>query len=168
MKLVFTLFLLFPLFVSSQIEVGEIDPKFQKMLERKYNDFELISPIIAEGKLSQSTIFLDTRTKEEYERSHIPGAVFVDYNNFKVAQIDSISKDSEIIVYCSIGVRSQDIGKQLKEMGYSDVKNLYGGIFLWANQSRKMVDNNNISTDKVHGYNKYWGRWVDDEVVVFE
>lgn len=158
----------FPILSFSQLEVGEIDSKFQKMLERKYDNFELISPIKAEEKLNKQTIFLDTRTLEEFERSHIPGAIFVDYENFEVCSVDSISKDTEIIVYCSIGLRSQEIGEKLQNLGYSDVKNLYGGIFLWANQSRKMLDNKNSDTDKVHGFNKYWGRWVDEAIVVYE
>ena len=39
-----------------------------------------------------------------------------------------------IIVYCSIGVRSEDIGEKLKELGYTKILNLYGGIFDWKNK----------------------------------
>jgi len=32
-------------------------------------------------------------------------------------------------VYCSLGIRSEVIAKKLKKAGYTNVFNLYGGIF---------------------------------------
>ena len=52
------------------------------------------------------------------------------------------------------------MGKKLKKMGFTKVKNVYGSIFEWANQGYPLVDINNASTNVVHGYSKRWSRWV--------
>ncbi len=86
--------------------------------------------------------------------------------NFEVITDADTSKT--IIVYCSIGVRSENIGKTLNEKGYSNVFNLYGGIFLWADQFRPLQNVEKEKTKKVHGYNRFWGRWIKKAPVVYE
>jgi len=39
--------------------------------------------------------------------------------------------------------------------GYTNVSNLYGGIFEWVNQGNNVVDDNNRITPKVHAYGKF-------------
>lgn len=168
-KYIYKLLIVFTIIISSPlIYAQEIDEDFKKMIERKYDEFPTIDPSAAENKVNKKTYFLDTRELNEYKVSHLPNAIHVGYDELDWSAINTIDKDAEIIVYCSIGVRSQDIGKRLNEVGYSNVKNLYGGIFLWADQSRVMEDTKGNSTNKVHGYNKYWGRWIKKAEAVYE
>ena len=81
----------------------------------------------------EDVVLLDTRAKEEFEVSHIKGARFVDYDDFEVEKVKDIPIDQEIIVYCSVGYRSERVGEKLQKAGYSNVKNLYGGIF-WVEE----------------------------------
>ena len=146
----------------------EIDADYQKMIERKYN-FPTISPDSLEIALERSNfVVLDTREEEEYSVSHIPGALYFGYQDPNYELLNNIDTTQTLIVYCSIGVRSENIGKALKKRGFNNVYNLYGGIFLWADQFRMMEKENGIKTEKVHGYNKYWGRWIKKATVVYE
>ncbi|MEX2485927.1 MAG: rhodanese-like domain-containing protein [Brumimicrobium sp.] len=146
----------------------EIDPDYKIMVERKY-EFPTISPDSASNILNQSNVvFFDTREPEEYNVSHLPRAILFGYDDPNWEAVDSIAKDKLVVVYCSIGVRSQNIAEELTEKGFKDVRNLYGGIFLWADQSREMVDGENNKTSKVHGYNRFWGRWVKNAETVYE
>jgi rhodanese-related sulfurtransferase len=146
----------------------EIDPDYKIMIEKKY-EFPTISPDSASSILYNSNVvFLDTREPEEYNVSHLPNAILFGYDAPNWKAVDTLSKDKTVIVYCSIGVRSQNIAEDLEEKGFSNIKNLYGGIFLWADQSREMVDLQNNETAKVHGYNKFWGRWVKKAETVYE
>ncbi|MDX1652563.1 MAG: rhodanese-like domain-containing protein [Brumimicrobium sp.] len=163
-NLLLPLFAVFTLFSCAQ----EIDPDYKSMIERKY-DFPTLSQDSAQMLLNKdSVVFLDTREKEEYNASHLPGALLFGFDDPNWEILDTIPKDSQIIVYCSIGDRSQRIGKKLRERGYKNVKNLYGGIFLWADQSRPMEDSKGEPTSKVHGYNRFWGRWVKKAETVYE
>ena len=113
-------------------------------------------------KRQSDILILDARERSEYDVSHLPNAVFVGYSNFEKKTLDSISKDRPIVVYCSIGYRSEKIGERLQKLGYTKVFNLYGSIFEWVNQGNSVVDKNNQPTKKVHTYNKNWSRWVEE------
>jgi rhodanese-related sulfurtransferase len=46
-------------------------------------------------------------------------------------------------VYCSIGKRSDEITKMLGEAGFTNARNLYGGIFEWVNQGHPVFNSQN-------------------------
>ena len=50
----------------------------------------------------------------------------------------------------------------MKKAGFSNVYNLYGSIFEWANQGHRLVDKGGQPTFKLHTYNKKWSKWVDN------
>ena len=120
---------LFLLVSCSQAQVSEAD--FHEMLEGMYKQ---TVPLIKANELAGDEVknyfILDTREAEEYEVSHLPGAQLVGFEEFDAKSVADIPKDKPIIVYCSVGYRSERIGEQLQEMGYTNVKNLYGGIFV--------------------------------------
>ena len=106
-------------------------------------------------------LFLDAREVEEYTVSHIRNAVFAGYKNFNLSKLPKIDKEQPIVVYCSIGKRSENITQKLLKAGITDVYNLYGGIFEWVNQGHAVVDNQNRPTNQVHAYSRFWGQWLD-------
>jgi len=116
---------------------------------------------------SENIYLLDTRTKEEFEVSHIEGAQFVDYDGFKKADVKDIPKNAKVVVYCSIGYRSERIGEKMKKMGFEDVSNLYGGIFDWKNTDHEVVNDLDQPTDSVHTYNFIWSMWLKNGIKVY-
>ena len=113
-------------------------------------------------------IFLGAREIEEYNVSHLRNAFFVGAKDFKLDEVRTIDKTKPVIVYCSIGKRSEDITLQLKRAGFTHVMNLYGGIFEWVNQGHPVYNNSNQLTDSVHAYNHFWGRWLDKGIKVYD
>lgn len=111
-------------------------------------------------------VLLDTRSPEEYAVSHIPGARFVNYKGFKSTDVVHIDKNAEVIVYCTVGYRSERIGEKLLEMGFTNVKNLYGGIFQWANEERLLLNSQSQPTDTVHTYSRSWSSWLQHGIKV--
>ena len=116
----------------------------------------------------QNIQLLDTRKKEEFKVSHLENAIHVGYKKFDVEQFeDQLNKYQPIIVYCSIGVRSEEIGEKLKSAGFENVKNLRGGLFKWFNENRQIVDKSAKPTHHIHGYNKKWSRFLKRGEVVY-
>jgi rhodanese-related sulfurtransferase len=109
----------------------------------------------------ENVILLDARERSEFEVSHLKNARHVGYNDFSLESLKNISKNAPIVVYCSIGVRSEKIGEKLLAAGYTNVKNCYGSIFEWVNQGNEVVDMQEKPTQKIHAYNKKWGVWVN-------
>ncbi|NAS12796.1 rhodanese-like domain-containing protein [Flavobacteriaceae bacterium R33] len=105
-------------------------------------------------------VLLDTRSKEEFRVSRLKNAIWVGYEDFKAGRVSRKIKDKkkELIVYCSVGVRSEVIGDTLKVLGYENVRNLYGGIFEWKNKELPVYDRKGMQTEKVHAFDEYWGK----------
>ncbi|WP_115461151.1 rhodanese-like domain-containing protein [Winogradskyella aurantiaca] len=120
--------------------------------------------------LKTHTIFLDAREPVEYEVSHIDGAIHVGFNSFNLNIVSSRipNKKQTIIVYCSIGVRSEIIGERLKSAGYTNVFNLYGGIFEWVNQGFPIYKSQEQLTDSVHAYSPRWEKWLTRGIKVYD
>lgn len=145
----------------------------QKKLKRTLRQLNAESvPYVYVNELKSIDNFkiLDTRKKEEYDVSHLKNAIWVGYKSFEQNLVTKKipNKNTAIIVYCSIGVRSEDIGEKLQKAGYTNVKNLYGGIFEWKNQGNTVYNNNTTETDSVHTFNKHWGKLLKHGIKVYE
>jgi rhodanese-related sulfurtransferase len=106
-----------------------------------------------------SIFFLDAREPREFEVSHINGALSVGYDHFEVQKLPFLDKNQRIVVYCSVGYRSEKVAEKLRAAGFQNVANLYGGIFEWVNQGFKIV-NEQGNTDEVHAFSRSWGVWL--------
>lgn len=73
------------------------------------------------------SVLLDVRTKEEYEAGHIPFSINIPVDD--IVSVAEVIKDhkTSVRVYCLRGTRSLRAVKQMKAMGYTDVKSI-GGI----------------------------------------
>lgn len=120
---------------------------------------------ISTNKLAEildSVKLVDARSTIEYSTSKIKGAQFIDYDNPNFKSLD-LDKTDTIVVYCTIGYRSEKIAEKLKKKGYKNVYNLYGGIIQWANDSNQVCSPNGMTTDFVHTYDESWGKWLTNK-----
>lgn len=69
---------------------------------------------------------IDTRRKVDYDASHIPGAVHIEWRKL-VSQREDIPTDKTVIVYCNTGSLSAQGAFALKVLGHDNVKVLTGG-----------------------------------------
>ncbi|HKL02953.1 MAG TPA: rhodanese-like domain-containing protein [Cryomorphaceae bacterium] len=110
----------------------------------------------------EDVVLLDAREKQEFEVSHIPNSRFVGHESFEIESLSGISKSDTIVVYCSVGKRSEDVARKIAEAGYTNVYNYFGGIFDWTNRGFPVVNIHNEKTSCVHPYSKVWGIWVNN------
>ena len=76
-------------------------------------------------------LLLDVRTKSEYQRVSLNKAYHIPLSN-KKKRASELDPDQEIILYCHHGGRSQHAVEYLLTQGFKNVKNMSGGIDLWA------------------------------------
>lgn len=116
-------------------------------------------------------ILLDAREEKEFNVSHLKDAVYVGYDHFKlketVAKLPK-DKDVKIVVYCSLGIRSETVAHKLIQEGYTNVYNLYGGIFEWKNNNFQVLDTLGNETEKVHTFSKNWSKWLKKGTKIYE
>jgi len=141
------------------------DPAFDQTIYSML-DFGVKPISVSDAQRMKDALFLDARENEEYKISHIPGAIHIGYNHWTKDSIKRIGKERNLVVYCSVGYRSEKIGKKLNDLGYTNVLNLYGSILEWANQGLPLVTNDGAKTNKIHTYNKSWSKWVSNKEMV--
>ncbi len=153
------LFLFFILLFTSCSYAQKSQTEFDAMLHRLLShSVKEVKP--ADVSVKSHVVYLDAREKEEYETSHIKNAIWIGFNDFDERSLAKISKSKPIVVYCSVGYRSEKITEKMEKLGFEDVSNLYGGIFSWKDAGFKVVDSEGKYTEKVHTYNKKWSQWL--------
>ena len=77
-------------------------------------------------------VFVDVRTDEEWNGGHLPGAQHLDRGKLEFSVETAIpDKATPIVVYCKSGDRGALSAHTLKNMGYTNVKNMAGGFVAW-------------------------------------
>ena len=91
-----------------------------------------LSPEEAKARMEANPdlILLDVRTQEEYDDSHIPGAVCLPSDMIEEGMPFSFDKDAEILLYCHSDKRSAEAAPRLRAMGYTNVSDI-GCILDW-------------------------------------
>ena len=154
MKKLLLTFLLMPLASIAQSDFS-LTEKVKSVL-----GFTMPTVHVDEVITMESVTLLDAREFNEYQISHLPNAIYVGDKDFKLSSVAEISKTDTIVVYCTVGYRSEKIAEKLKKAGFENVYNLFGGIFSWKNNGQPVVDNENHQTEKVHCYNKSWSLFL--------
>lgn len=74
---------------------------------------------------------LDVREPHEYSMAKIEGSVLIPLGTLPTA-LDQLNTDDEIVALCHRGMRSADAVGFLLQQGFSNIKNLVGGIDAWS------------------------------------
>ena len=105
----------------------------------------------------ENLLLFDAREPEEYVVSHLQGAQPVPAKDEALKALQGVPADQRIVLYCSVGYRSSELAQFLMKKGYTEVYNLEGSIFAWANEGRP-VYRGKERVQVVHPYDKIWGR----------
>ena len=97
---------------------------------------------------------LDVREPAEYQVSHLANAQQVEPGSDPATL--ALPRDQPIVTYCSVGYRSAAYAQKLRQAGFTNVRNLEGSIFEWANEDRPLVADGHPA-EQVHPFNKTWG-----------
>ncbi len=119
-------------------------------------------PLISVDSLTRlpEPLLLDVREHTEYQVSHLPGAIRVQPGQNPPTWLDTVARNQPIVVYCSVGYRSENFARELRDDGFTEVSNLYGSLFEWVDRGHLVVDSTAAPTRQVHTYNQRWGQWL--------
>lgn len=124
---------------------------------------------IASETIRDRLVMFDVRKAEEFEVSHLEGAVHVDPEISADAFLElhrDLLKDRTAVFYCSVGYRSSILVERIAKANSDSMRlvNLRGGLFQWYNDGLAVYDSAGV-TDKVHPFSAYWGRLLVDPSV---
>ena len=78
----------------------------------------------------QAPLLIDVRERNEFEASRVAGAVLVPISEFTAREAE-IPRDRPLLVMCHMGSRSASATMFLRSRGWTDVRNVEGGIDAW-------------------------------------
>lgn len=105
-------------------------------------------------------LLLDARAPEEFAVSHLRGARNAEQIE---AALKDYPKDQPIVTYCAVGYRSSVLAEKLGKQGFTNVVNLEGSIFQWANEGRPIYKGETL-VQQVHPFDAKWGEMLKPEV----
>jgi phage shock protein E len=83
-------------------------------------------------RTEKDVVLLDVRTREEYQKGHIPGAILIDFMADDFAQqIAKLDKSKTYLVHCASGGRSARACRKMADADFSRMYNLEGGMAAW-------------------------------------
>jgi sulfur-carrier protein adenylyltransferase/sulfurtransferase len=90
----------------------------------------------------QSIELIDVRELKEHRAMRLRNSTLLPLNEL-VERIDEVGGERPIVVYCRSGTRSRKACGILRDCGFTDVRNLTGGIMAWYRE----FEEKNIDTD---------------------
>ncbi len=96
----------------------------------------------ADDAIKKADVLLDVREADEYNTSHIPGAVNVSRGilEFKLTNDPAFEdRGLNMVIYCKNSGRSALAARAMKEMGYIHVQSIAGGIEAWEAAGKPLV-----------------------------
>lgn len=96
--------------------------------------------LIQDNLDSPDFIIVDVRTPEEYAEGHVEKAINIDFRseNFR-DEIDKLNKDKTYLIYCHSGRRSADALDIMKELDFTRIYHMNGGILEWLDEELPTV-----------------------------
>ena len=94
-----------------------------------------ITPLELKARIDAGTrpFVLDVREPTEYQINRIPGSVLIPLGELP-ARVGELDPTVEIVTQCKSGVRSAKAASFLRQQGFTNVRNLTGGILAWVDQ----------------------------------
>ena len=94
---------------------------------------------------------LDVREPYEYSLAKLEGSVLIPLGTLPQS-MEKLDRNAEIVVYCHHGMRSADAVGFLVQQGFTNVKNLVGGIDAWSVQVDPTVPRYRLYTCQSNEY----------------
>lgn len=143
---------------QSEIRSGAHWRKLKAEIKTRFPESAHITLTQYEKDWQGKSLLVDVREREEYDISHIPGAI----HSQDTDTIARLAAGRPVVVYCSVGYRSAKMTEKLSRKGMQAV-NLEGSIFEWANSDRSLVGHNGKQVKFVHPFDKEWGIYLQEE-----
>lgn len=112
-----------------------------------------------EDETRRAPILVDARSDEEFAVSHLGRALHVNGETVSEDVLKKLDPQSRYVVYCSAGYRACELARRMRAAGISQVANLEGGIFAWANEGYA-VQRNGHEVQAVHSYHPLFSRML--------
>ena len=98
------------------------------------------SDMMGMNRKNPDFIIIDVRTPGEYEKAHIPGAININFQSSESrTEIKQLDRNKTYLLYCRSGNRCAQAMETMREMGFTHVAHITGGITAWQRASLRTI-----------------------------
>lgn len=128
--------------------------------------YDVDSKIFQDLLKKNPSVLIDVRTKKEFNEGHIDGATNVNlYDSDFLKKINLVNKNQPIYVYCRSGGRSSMAASKMKDIGFTEIYNLSGGIDSWIDEENLII-HNNFANKEVNTNHQIFDLLLFDELLL--
>ncbi|MDI6811534.1 MAG: rhodanese-like domain-containing protein [archaeon] len=132
-------------FINLSVAYGDevVEATHSIAITSQPNQIISVDIVVSEAKRmidskSEDLIFLDVRTKEEFDSAHIEGAFLIPISELS-NRTEELNKSNKIVVYSVDGSNSTTACELLIEKGFERVYNVLGGLNAWNESGYPLV-----------------------------
>ena len=121
---------------------SEVQESINGFLSALPADFETVAgkTLAAKQSAGEDVFVLDVREPDEYKAGHIEGAVNIPIRVLAQNLPElPLQKGASIAVVCKSGIRAAYATMALKMLGYTNVKDVVGGMLAWEKEGLPVV-----------------------------
>ncbi len=98
------------------------------------SNYEILELNDYKEKIKDGYQIIDVRTQSEFAHGHIPNSINLDFYAFNfIMEINKLSKNEPVLIYCRSGNRSHKTGAIMDSLGFNKIYDLKGGYSIWNN-----------------------------------
>jgi len=89
--------------------------------------------LIQDNQNNPDFVIIDVRTPEEFADGHVVNAINIDFRSESFRnEIDNLDKNKTYLIYCRSGRRSAEALSIMKELNFTKIYHMSGGILEWT------------------------------------
>jgi len=116
-----------------------------------------VEEVAERRKHGEDFVLLDVREKDEVRSGFIDGATSVPRGFLEFQIAGKVPEtDKEVVVYCAGGARSLLAAKAMRDMGYSKVSSMAGGITRWKDAGYPVMRDRQMSAEQLERYSRHF------------
>lgn len=135
--------------------------------QTKHENYNL-SPVEFSEQMTvlKDVTVLDVRTPKEFNSGYVKGAINIDWNSDAFeSEVEKLDKSKPIMVYCLSGGRSAAAAEHLKDVGFTNIYQMNGGMISWRNEN--LPEESTINTTSMN-FKDYDKLLTSDKVVLVD
>ncbi len=105
---------------------------------------------VSNAKMQSDVLWIDARSYTEYSKGSIANCININAAHPILIELNSVAKNKNIIVVSNFGYRADILASELKKIGFTQVKVLYGGLIDWVNQQNSLVNDKDATSYLIH------------------
>jgi molybdopterin/thiamine biosynthesis adenylyltransferase/rhodanese-related sulfurtransferase len=129
---------------------------FKELIRQVKSEIREVSAEEASGRAERGATIVDVREADEWEKGHIPGALFIPRGFLELRIEEKVpDKSRELILQCAGGTRSALAAKALQGLGYTNVASMAGGFGKWKEAGLPVTVSRVLTPEQKERYSRH-------------